>query len=170
MEDSGLVMNDIKPSNILIKRLLKSEVIPSVDETDEIDCDIDTKDNNEACGRAGDHTQRKPPSPVDSLKKLSRINHHINNSFISIPSHQSSPNFMRNNSVRSLKNYHHLMSELNQNRAACAEFACRAPLSDAASLGSWASVGMGSTDGKKMIVRRVPTSPVELFNIVNPPT
>ncbi|CAH1283761.1 unnamed protein product [Diabrotica balteata] len=29
---------------------------------------------------------------------------------------------------------------------------------------------MGSTDGKKMIVRRVPTSPVELFNIVNPPT
>lgn len=35
---------------------------------------------------------------------------------------------------------------------------------------SWASVGMGSTDGRKMIVRRVPTSPVELFNIVNPPT
>lgn len=35
---------------------------------------------------------------------------------------------------------------------------------------SWASVGMGSTDGKKMIVRRVPTTPVELFNIVNPPT
>ncbi|KAF7274092.1 hypothetical protein GWI33_013227 [Rhynchophorus ferrugineus] len=44
------------------------------------------------------------------------------------------------------------------------------PFSDAGSMRSWASVGMGSTDGKKMIVRRVPTSPVELFNIVNPPT
>ncbi|ENN70290.1 hypothetical protein YQE_12802, partial [Dendroctonus ponderosae] len=44
------------------------------------------------------------------------------------------------------------------------------PFSDAGSVRSWASVGMGSTDGKKMIVRRVPTSPVELFNIVNPPT
>lgn len=42
--------------------------------------------------------------------------------------------------------------------------------SDTNSLRSWASVGLGSTDGKKMIVRRVPTSPVELFNIVNPPT
>lgn len=41
---------------------------------------------------------------------------------------------------------------------------------DNASLRSWASVGMGSTDGKKMIIRRVPTTPVELFNIVNPPT
>lgn len=41
---------------------------------------------------------------------------------------------------------------------------------DNASIRSWASVGMGSTDGKKMIIRRVPTTPVELFNIVNPPT
>lgn len=41
---------------------------------------------------------------------------------------------------------------------------------DNASVRSWASVGMGSTDGKKMIIRRVPTTPVELFNIVNPPT
>lgn len=42
--------------------------------------------------------------------------------------------------------------------------------SDVASMKSWTSIGMGSTDGKKMIVRKVPTSPVELFNIVNPST
>lgn len=40
---------------------------------------------------------------------------------------------------------------------------------DALSLKSYTSVGMGSTDGKKMIVRKIPTSPVELFNLVNPP-
>lgn len=171
MEEGGLVMKDIKPSNILIKRLLKSEVIPSVDETDETDCDNEAKDNNEECEKekANEHVQRKPPSPVESLRKLSRISHHIDNSFMSIPSHQSSPNFRRNNSMRSLKNYHHLMSELNQSKPP-SESGSRLQQPDAASLRSWASVGMGSTDGKKMIVRRVPTSPVELFNIVNPPT
>lgn len=35
---------------------------------------------------------------------------------------------------------------------------------------SLAAIGMGSTDGKKMIIRRVPTSPAELFNIINPTT
>lgn len=35
---------------------------------------------------------------------------------------------------------------------------------------SWTSVGMGSTDGKKMIVRKIPATPGELFNIVTPPT
>lgn len=175
MEEGGLVMKDIKPSNILIKRLMKSEVIPAVDETDETDCDIETKDSNEACERekAADQIQRKPPSPVELFRKLSKIGQHMDNSFISIPSYHSSPNFRRNNSVRSLKNYHHLMSELNQNKPAGSDSGsqtCRVPQSDAASLRSWASVGMGSTDGRKMIVRRVPTSPVELFNIVNPPT
>lgn len=45
--------------------------------------------------------------------------------------------------------------------------------SDAAShmsVRSVASVGMGSTDGRKVTIRRVPTSPIELFNIVNSPT
>lgn len=175
MEDHGLVMKDIKPSNILIKRLLKSEVIPAVDETDETDCDIETKDNNEACEKekATEHIQRKQPSPGDPNRKIPRINHLAERSLGSIPSHHSSPNFRRNNSVRSLKNYHYLMSELNHNKYAESEsgpHAFKVPQPDAASLRSWASVGMGSTDGKKMIVRRVPTSPVELFNIVNPPT
>lgn len=174
MEDNGIVMKDIKPSNILIKRLLKSEVIPVVDETDETDCDIETKDNYEPYERekANDNGQRKQPSPVDSFRKLSRISHHMDN--ISIPSHHSSPNFRRNNSTRSLKNFHHLMSELNQNKPSggsdSGSQTCKVPQPDAASLRSWASVGMGSTDGKRMIVRRVPTSPGELFNIVNPPT
>ena len=38
------------------------------------------------------------------------------------------------------------------------------------SVRSLASVGMGSTDGRKVTIRRVPTSPIELFNIVNSPT
>lgn len=172
MEDNGILMKDIKP--LPIKRLLKSEVIPVVDETDETDCDIETKDNNEPGERekTNDNGQRKQPSPVDSFRKLSRISHHMDN--ISIPSHHSSPNFRRNNSTRSLKNYHHLMGELNHNKPSAGSdsgsqtYKVQQP--DAASLRSWASVGMGSTDGKRMIVRRVPTSPGELFNIVNPPT
>lgn len=179
MEDHGLVMKEI-PSNIPSKRLLKKEVIPAVDEIDEIDetdCDIETKDNNETCEKqkTNEHVQKKQqPSPVESLRKLSRISHHTDqNSFYSVQSHHSSPNFRRNNSVRSLKNYHHLMSELNHfNKPAGSDLGSqtyKVPQPDAASLRSWASVGMGSTDGKKMIVRRVPTSPVELFNIVNPP-
>jgi hypothetical protein len=32
------------------------------------------------------------------------------------------------------------------------------------------SIGMGSTDGRKVTIRRVPTSPFELFNIVSAPT
>lgn len=177
MEDHGLVMKEIKPVNILNKRLLKSEVIPAVEETDETDCDIETKDNNTTCekDKTYEHVQKKQqPSPVDSLRKLSRISHHTEqNSFYSVPSHQSSPNFRRNNSVRSLKNFHHLLTELNHNKAAGSDLGSqtyKVPQPDAASLRSWASVGMGSTDGKKMIVRRVPTSPGELFNIVNPPT
>lgn len=37
-------------------------------------------------------------------------------------------------------------------------------LSDAASVRSLASIGMGSTDGRKLTIRRVPTSPSELLN------
>lgn len=44
------------------------------------------------------------------------------------------------------------------------------PFSDVMSIRSLASIGMGSTDGRKMIIRKVPQSPSELFNIVNPPT
>ncbi|XP_017774368.1 PREDICTED: uncharacterized protein LOC108561088 [Nicrophorus vespilloides] len=47
---------------------------------------------------------------------------------------------------------------------------CSNATSSSSSPKSWTSVGMGCTDGKKMIVKRVPTSPNELFNIVNPPT
>lgn len=45
--------------------------------------------------------------------------------------------------------------------------------SDAAShisVRSLASIGMGSTDGRKVTIRRVPTSPTELFNVVQSPT
>lgn len=43
------------------------------------------------------------------------------------------------------------------------------PFSDS-SIRSLASIGMGSTDGRRMIIRKIPQSPSELFNIVNPPT
>jgi hypothetical protein len=38
------------------------------------------------------------------------------------------------------------------------------------SVRSLASIGMGSTDGRKVTIRRVPTSPIELFNVVQSPT
>ncbi|XP_037052346.1 sodium- and chloride-dependent GABA transporter ine isoform X1 [Bradysia coprophila] len=39
--------------------------------------------------------------------------------------------------------------------------------SDGMSVRSLASIGMGSTDGRKMVIRRVPNSPTELLSIVN---
>lgn len=42
--------------------------------------------------------------------------------------------------------------------------------SDASSVRSLASIGMGSTDGKRMVIRKVPNSPTELLNYINPPT
>ncbi|XP_074031277.1 sodium- and chloride-dependent GABA transporter ine-like isoform X2 [Leptinotarsa decemlineata] len=166
-DEAGLVMKEIKPGNSMIKKMLNSEVgvIPAVDEMDENDCDIETKDNIVLEHRI---------SPVGSLRKTSKTGHYSaipTQSFNSISSHQSSPNFRRNNSVRSLRNYHHLMGDLGHKppSSESGSHVSKQP-SDTVSLRSWASVGMGSTDGKKMIVRRVPTSPTELFNIVNPPT
>lgn len=40
----------------------------------------------------------------------------------------------------------------------------------AQSVRSLASIGMGCTDGKKMVIKRVPTSPTELFHLVRPST
>lgn len=42
--------------------------------------------------------------------------------------------------------------------------------SDATSIRSLVSIGMGSTDGRKMVIRKVPNSPTELLNYINPPT
>ncbi|XP_058988103.1 sodium- and chloride-dependent GABA transporter ine [Musca domestica] len=42
--------------------------------------------------------------------------------------------------------------------------------SDVTSVRSLASIGLGSSDGRKIIIRRVPQTPTELLNIVNPPT
>ncbi|XP_049858536.1 sodium- and chloride-dependent GABA transporter ine isoform X3 [Schistocerca gregaria] len=41
---------------------------------------------------------------------------------------------------------------------------------DAASRASLATISMGSTDGRRVVVRRVPTSPSDLLNIVQPRT
>ncbi|XP_013104533.2 sodium- and chloride-dependent GABA transporter ine [Stomoxys calcitrans] len=42
--------------------------------------------------------------------------------------------------------------------------------SDITSVRSLASIGIGSTDGRKIVIRRVPQTPTDLLNIVNPPT
>ena len=42
--------------------------------------------------------------------------------------------------------------------------------SDASSVRSLASIGMGSTDGKKMMIRKVPNTPSELLSYISPPT
>lgn len=43
------------------------------------------------------------------------------------------------------------------------------PFPDSVSIRSLASIGMGSSDGRKLTIRRVPTSPSELLNMVHPP-
>lgn len=40
---------------------------------------------------------------------------------------------------------------------------------DTVSIRSVASIGLGSSDGRKLTIRRVPTSPSELLNVVHPP-
>lgn len=40
---------------------------------------------------------------------------------------------------------------------------------DTISIRSLASIGLGSSDGRKLTIRRVPTSPSELFNVIHPP-
>jgi len=40
---------------------------------------------------------------------------------------------------------------------------------DTISIRSLASIGLGSSDGRKLTIRRVPTSPSELLNVVHPP-
>lgn len=40
---------------------------------------------------------------------------------------------------------------------------------DSISIKSLASIGLGSSDGRKIMIRRVPTSPSELLNMVHPP-
>lgn len=42
--------------------------------------------------------------------------------------------------------------------------------SDATSVRSLASIGMGSTDGRRMVIRKVPNSPSELLSYISPPT
>ncbi|CRL04725.1 CLUMA_CG017785, isoform A [Clunio marinus] len=43
-------------------------------------------------------------------------------------------------------------------------------ISDASSVRSLVSIGMGSTDGRRMVIRRVPNSPSELLSYISPPT
>lgn len=40
---------------------------------------------------------------------------------------------------------------------------------DTVSIKSLASIGLGSSDGRKLTIRRVPTSPSELLNVIHPP-
>lgn len=137
-------------------------------------------------------TDSKNSSPAGSLRRIPiKTRHFLDAHNLAYPSTStnasgqsstltssiSSPNFRRDPSIRSLKNYHHLMSDIQGVQGNKPPSSVDSgygmsgkPFSDGGSVRSWASVGMGSTDGKKMIVRRVPTSPVELFNIVNPPT
>jgi hypothetical protein len=42
--------------------------------------------------------------------------------------------------------------------------------SDASSIRSLASIGLGSTDGRRMMIRKVPNSPSELLSYIHPPT
>lgn len=148
-EEQDLIVDEIKP--IVLSKRLKC--------LDNADVKLNNCDSNDVVAK----DQRSPSPDVDSLRKYPKIlNPHSSSSIIS---HNSSPNFQRENSIRSLKNYHHIFNHEFNGKPSSSDSG-----SQVGSMRSWASVGMGSTDGKKMIVRRVPTSPVELFNIVNPPT
>lgn len=77
-------------------------------------------------------------------------------------------------SLRSLKQQHQAEELPGLTRTGSAVFSDSgsqySKFPDALSMRSLASIGMGSTDGRRMVIRRVPTSPNELLNLVNPPT
>lgn len=65
-------------------------------------------------------------------------------------------------SARSLRPYDHVTAYPDGSDSGTNHYA--------PSMRSLASIGMGCTDGRKMVIRRVPTSPTELFHLVRPPT
>ncbi|XP_045518901.1 sodium- and chloride-dependent GABA transporter ine-like [Pieris brassicae] len=65
-------------------------------------------------------------------------------------------------SSRSLRPYEHVIAYPDGSESSTNHYA--------PSVRSLASIGMGCTDGRKMVIRRVPTSPTELFHLVRPPT
>ncbi|XP_060527837.1 sodium- and chloride-dependent GABA transporter ine-like [Cylas formicarius] len=189
--------HSIKPDQhrAVPKRVIKSDVATVPEENH---CDDDTDEDeplemkqispqdDSRTSKPSEYVSRNPAvrptdlgasSPLGSVRKLVRSRQDLVPLSLAsnggtLASSLSSPNFKREHSMRSLKNYHHLMSDIQGGHPSSFDsgYSQSKPLSDVGSVRSWASVGMGSTDGKKMIVRRVPTSPVELFNIVNPPT
>lgn len=102
------------------------------------------------------------PKPVEDEERVQNVS----------PFGHPSPGAIirQQSSVRLAKGEHTPPSSVTANTRPGSEAGSHVSTRDNASVRSWASVGMGSTDGKKMIIRRVPTTPVELFNIVNPPT
>lgn len=66
-------------------------------------------------------------------------------------------------SARSLRPYEHVTPYPEGSESGTTNYG-------APSVRSLASIGMGCTDGRKMVIRRVPTSPTELFHLVRPPT
>lgn len=66
-------------------------------------------------------------------------------------------------SARSLRPYEHVTPYPEGSESGTTHYG-------APSIRSLASIGMGCTDGRKMVIRRVPTSPTELFHLVRPPT
>lgn len=66
-------------------------------------------------------------------------------------------------SARSLRPYEHVTPYPEGSESGTTQYG-------APSVRSLASIGMGCTDGRKMVIRRVPTSPTELFHLVRPPT
>lgn len=75
----------------------------------------------------------------------------------------SSPNMLKSN-----PNLQHIVRSgsymFNENGNSAKLF------SDATSIKSLVSIGMGSTDGRKMVIRKVPNSPSELLSCINPQT
>jgi solute carrier family 6 (neurotransmitter transporter, taurine) member 6 len=62
------------------------------------------------------------------------------------------------------------LAHLNENSLILNDSGSTRLFSHASSVKSLASIGMGSTDGRKMVIRRVPNSPSELLSYINPPT
>lgn len=118
-----------------------------------------------AAATASSASSMSTPAPAGGGANSSSMNHNNNNnnhSFYSGTAHSSTGAIQMHGQATSKpfpRTGSYIFSDCGSGKM----------FSDAASMRSIASIGMGSTDGKKMVIRRVPTSPTELLTIINQP-
>ncbi|XP_055859034.1 sodium- and chloride-dependent GABA transporter ine isoform X2 [Episyrphus balteatus] len=138
---------------------------------------ISAASNGTANGNASNNSTCTCTSPtIASIKSSSslgadlRLKTNRNSSMRSVVSAYSPDADHHQDSPTSLLRPSTSGKQLSTSSYTYADSAASQIYSDVTSVRSLASIGIGSTDGRKLVIRRVPNTPNELFSIVNPPS